>query len=474
MKRLIVVLGWFLLSVVAVSAQEPLPGTDGLGDDYFPLLGNGGYDALHYTLVLDVDMETNRLDAEMTMQAAALQTLSAFNLDFVGFKIGEIMVNDLPAEYVRSGGELMITPPFPVNEGALFTVVISYTGQPETFMPEAIPIELGWVRYDGGVYVASQPDGASHWYPVNDHPLDLATYTFRITVPQPYTVAANGLLQEVIDHGTERTFVWEASDLTASYLVTLGIADYVVQEQVGPGGLPIRNYFPPDLASRAERDFSSTPEMIAFFEEIIAPYPFEAYGVYVADNLSFALETQTLSLFSRSAVTGSNLIEEVVAHELAHQWFGNRVALAEWKDIWLNEGFATYLSWLWYEHNRGPVWMASNVERYYRLLAGSSYSPGIPPADDLFNVGVYLQGAWTLHALRLRLGDDAFYEVLQTYYERYQGRNVTTDDFISVAEDVAEQDLSGFFAAWLFKGGVPDVPEMGLCPELVLSETPCN
>jgi len=561
---------WGLIVLVGVSsaaAQGPDQGADGIGDAYYPQLGNGGYDAQHYTLDLVVDVERNTVEGSATIDALATQPLATFNLDFAGPEVEAVAVNGAPVEYDHQDRELVITPAAPLADGEPFTVEVTYRGQPQPVRPEALPVQMGWIHYGTGIVVAGEPVGASGWYPVNEHPLDKATYTLRVTVPEPYVVAANGLLQETVSQGDGVTYVWEATDPIASYLVTVNIDDFVIQTENGPDGLPIRNYFPADIADEAAADFAPTADMIAYFSSVFGPYPFEAYGVVVADTrMGFALETQTLSVFSRNWVTDSRSIEETVAHELAHQWFGNSVSLAQWRDIWLNEGFATYASWLWFEHSAGPAAMDQAVTRTYqgivegtrqhtitvtrsqlvdhvaqsapdaatlapdalaevarlllpaedagpvvadllpggvagadlpdwihnlpfqqvtlggaelarlgellgfdawggrdlRLLYSPFAPPGLAPPDDLFNPGVYYRGALVLHALRAQVGDDVFFDILATYYDRHAYGNATTADFVAVAEEVSGEDLGAFFDAWLAGPVLPDIPEMGL------------
>jgi aminopeptidase N len=460
-----------------VQAQESSPGDDGIGDPYFPTLGNGGYDTLHYTLDLSVDMDTNTLDGTATIDAQATQNLSAFNLDFSGFTIHEIIVNGTPSGFTRSGPgtrELTITPENPLSDQEIFTTRIAYSGVPlegVNIPPGAALFSLGWTYYGDGVFVASETAGAALWYPVNDHPLDKATYTFRITVPKPYGVAANGLLQDIIDNGDTSTYHWESNDPVASYLVTVNIDEFEVRTDKGPDGLPIRNYFPEEISDQAEDIFAATAEMIEFFSGVFGPYPFDAYGVIVAGvPLPFALETQTLSLFGSDVINPdyrptSGGAETVIAHELAHQWFGNSVSPERWQDIWLNEGFATYASVLWFEHSAGTAVRDNLLVGFYDWIATGSYTRirvGSPPRDSLFNRSVYLRGAWTLHALRLQVGDEAFFDILRTYHERFKYGNAGTPDFVDVAEEISGQNLQSLFIDWLYELSVPDVPEMGL------------
>ncbi len=457
-----------LFAANAAAAQGS--GAAGLGDPYYPNLGNGGYDVQRYTIELEVDANLSAVSAVTAIEAVATEDLSVFNLDFIGFTIEAIAVDGAPARFLRAGPELRITPARPLRAGAPFTVAVRYAGVPNSDLTGRA-FAAGWTRYDAGVYVASQPAGAARWFPANDHPRDKAAYTFRITVPQPYVVAANGLLQAVVEQGEQITYIWQTDYPMASYLATVNIAEFALVTEEGPNGLPIRSYFPVRLAEKAPPVFERTAEMIAFFSELFGPYPFEAYGVVVADTpLFFALETQTLSLFGAEIVPGAlpeiagrwASAETVVAHELAHQWFGNSVTPDTWQDIWLNEGFATYAAALWTGHAHGADAFEQTMRGYYRAVQGRGFTPGDPGPQQLFGQGVYLQGAWTLHALRLRLGDDLFFEILRAYYDRFQHANASTADFIAVAEELSGADLTNFFDAWLYAGDALPVPEWGL------------
>ncbi len=464
-QKTLILLVVALLVGSAVHAQDAgVPGADGIGDPDFPLLGNGGYDVQHYTLDLAADVDANTLAGTVTITATITEELSSFNLDFVEtYTITELTVDGTPAEWELSGHELTVTPAEPLAAGDTIEIGVTYSGSPEPEPGTAIPVDLGWLNYGTGSYVASEPNGAASWYPVNDHPLDKATYTFRITVPEPFVVAANGVLTDTIDNGDTTTYVWEMDDPMASYLTTIGIDDFVVQTEEGPDGVQIRNFFPPEVAEEGERLFAPTADMIAFYSETFGPYPFDAYGVYVADvDLPFALETQTMTLFARSWLDFGSGLEEAIAHELAHQWYGDSVSLSEWGDIWLNEGFATYASWLWAEHD-GPLSLESIVEdAHYQLSLMDERRqlapPGDPPATDLFSISVYYWGALTLHALRLQVGDEAFFEIMRTYYDRYKYSNATTQDFIAVAEEISGQDLGAFFDDWLYGESLPELP----------------
>jgi aminopeptidase N len=431
---------------------------DGIGDTYYPALGNTGYDVEHYTIELAFDPDTDEVSGLTTISALATKPFDRFNLDFIGYDIVELTVDDAPAEYARTDEELTIRPRARVSGGERFTVAVRYEGVPQRYPTPALPIEVGWTTSPSGQrYVFAEPDGARTWFPVNDHPIDKATYTIRVTVPDPLFAAANGVLVDTIADAGRSTYVWEMTDKMASYLATVIIGDYTIvrdEASTSLAGVPVRNVLPPDLRDPVPAPVLAQGEMIEFFTEIFGPYPFDAYGIVVVDDFPGALETQTLSLFGRGAVD-----EAVVVHELAHQWFGNHVSPARWSDIWLNEGFASYAEWLWIEATQGVEALAVGITDERGFFAAQGFPPpGAPPPTNLFNASVYRVGAMTLHALRLTVGDADFFATLQTYVRRYGGGAATTDDFIAVAEEVSKIELDDLFDEWLYGETVPEFP----------------
>lgn len=447
---------------------NPNPGPEGIGDPYFDEMGNGGYDVQHYSIALDVDMKLNEISGSTTINAEALQLLTSLNFELLGLTVEEITVNGEAALFDRNGIELTIFLPQAAVEGDMLQIVIVYYGTPgEGIDASGLPqYSEGWIYYESGVVVAGEPTGASTWYPVNEHPIDKASYSFAITVDQPFEVAANGILQEVADEGSQSTYLWEMSDPIAPYLVTVAIGEFDVDEYTGPSGVPVRNYFGIGVSKSVRDNFARIGDMIAFFETVFGPYPFDAYGVVVHDlDLGFALECATLVVFGDSFTD-----EYVVAHELSHMWYGDSVGLTAWKDIWLNEGFATYASMLWNENAYGREVLNDEIRANYEQLALygqfiSSEPIGDPGPDNLFRYDIYYRGALTLHALRLMVGDEAFFDIMRTYAERFAHGNAATGDFTAVAEEVSGRQLDEFFDAWLYQVELPEIPEMGLSPE---------
>jgi aminopeptidase N len=417
--------------------------------------GNGGYDVDHYALDLAWDPARQHLDGVTTIDAVATQTLASFSLDLIGLDVVAVEVDGAPARWERRDDhELVVAPAHGLPEEATFRTVVRYDGTP-VVIAGAEPIDPGF-RTDGReVHVASEPVGAATFFPSNDHPTDKASYEIRVTVPDALDVAANGLLRETIadDGAGTETWVFEAPDPMATYLVQVVVANLRFEDLRGPAGLPIRNAYDADLAADVGAGFERQGEMIDFFDDLFGPYPFAAYGVVVVDeDLGFALETQTLSLF------GSNTPgEPTVAHELAHQWFGDHVSLGSLRDIWLNEGFATYAQWLWQEH-RGDGTI-DEIAAAWAGVPGLDVPPADPGASGLFHSTVYVRGALTLHVLRHELDDDAFFELLRTWVDRYGGGSATTADFEALAEEVAGRDLHALFEAWLHGSELPTLAE---------------
>ena len=465
----------------AANQLKGTPGGAGLGDSLYPNFGNGGYDAKRYVVNLNVtDPTTSALSGVTTVQARATQNLSKFNLDFIGFAIDSITVNGKPATFSRKGQELTITPATTLRKNDDFTVKVSYNGSPTPITSVALPVLTGWVNFGSGSFVLSEPDGAANYFPVNDHPLDKASYGFRITVPKPYEVAANGVLTKTIDNGTSTTSIFNARDPLASYLSTVNISQFNLQTGQKAKGIPIRNYFGEGIAPDLLKPFDRQPEMLRFFSGIYGAYPFNVYGSVVMNTeTGSALETQTLSIFGTDQLGRTRLgnsTEEIVAHELTHQWFGDSVALSDWSDIWLNESFAAYSQGLWVEYSQGGAvfdqWVKNEYDFVKENLA-DLVPPGKPKADDLFNSGVYDWGALGLQALRLRIGDDDFFQTLKTYADRYKNSNVKRNDFRKVAEGVSGENLAGFFKRWFYSTTLPPLPQK-LTKDNVVGESGVN
>ena len=662
-----------VLAAVTPAGAQPSPfrpGAPGLGDPYFPLAGNGGYDVRHYGLDIKYTPDTDVLAGTATITARATQHLSAFNLDFDGLTLRSLTVDGRAAGWQRANGELTVTPARGLRKGHTFTVVARYDGVPQLIDDPNLG-SSGVFTTDDGMVIAGQPEVASTWFPVNDHPLDKASYTVRITAPKGLESLSNGVLTGTSTRNGWTTTTWHAREPMASYLATATVGEYRVKKyarngiaywdavdpqlfappaaprtgtglaltqdgepswkrlshtvdvpaggasltfhvtrdtepewdfffvearpagteewttlpdanghtstETGylcaqtsthpflthyvtpgpedacapsgstgvwhaasgqsdgyeawsidlsgyagrsvevslssandeaitnpgafvddvvvstgqgstsfeadsdpldgwvPGGPPPgsapnpKNWiagtaddFPPTLGDRAAASLAREPEIIEFLSDNFGRYPFSAAGGIVdrTGSIGFALETQTRPIYAQGFFSTPESGDAVVVHELAHQWYGDSLAVGRWQDIWLNEGFATYAEWLWSAHEKLGTEQEIFDANYQNLTEPDFWALpiGDPGPEHLFDFQVYLRGGMTLHALRMTVGDQAFFKILKTWAATRRGDTVTTPEFIALAERISGRSLDALFDAWLFGTTRPDAP----------------
>ena len=425
------------------------------GDPYLPTSGNGGYRVERYDLALDYRLATNRLDAIATITAVSTQALSRFTLDLSRLRASKVRIDGKKASISQSPGKLAILPATTIAANQRFTVVIDYSGAPA---PRRSPWGLvGWEELSDGILVAAQPSGAPTWFPCNDLPTDKASYGIRVTTDAAYTVVANGRLVSRSEVAGRGVWQFEQSEPTASYLATVQIGRYATAH-LDLDGVAGTLAFPPALTAPIATDMARLPEMMAFFQKTFGPYPFEGYSVIVTpDVLEIPLEAQGSAIFGSNHADGTGGSERLVAHELAHQWFGNSVGLASWQHIWLNEGFACYSEWLWSEHKGAASADALARSTRNRLAAlPTDIRVGNPSPSLMFDDRVYKRGALTLHALRLSIGDEAFFALLLEWTTEHRHSTVVTDDFIALAVRHGGVGVEKLLASWLFALPVPE------------------
>ena len=452
-----VIFGALLLAPTGLAAAFS-PGAAGLGDPMYPLAGNGGYDVGNYSLTLDYTRAGNQLTGNAVITARATQNLSRFDLDLRGFSITQLLVNGVAATYTRDGQdpsknqELIVTPAAGLVQGKTFTVTVGYTGTPTVVTDPDDSIE-GWVPTDDGAFVVNEPQGSPAWYPVNDNPRDKATYDFRVSVPAGLTVMANGVLVSTTTSGDKTTWVWREGDPMAPYLATTTLGKFDLTISKTSAGIPSYVAVDPQLAKG--QVLSKLPEAVDFYTSLYGPYPFDAVGAIVdsAKVVGYSLETQTKPNFPYVPN------EATLVHELAHMWYGDSVTLTEWPDIWLHEGFATWSEWIWSERH-GNKSAHQWFEQLYNTPAQDAgfWGPAVADFTDpalLFNGTVYYRGGMTLQALREKIGDLAFFQLMKGWAQQNRFGNVTTAQFIAFAEKVSGQDLTQFFEVWIFQAEKP-------------------
>ncbi|MEV6836678.1 M1 family metallopeptidase [Streptomyces sp. NPDC051133] len=431
-------------------------GTAGAGDPYFPLSGNGGYHVRHYGLTLRYDTASRRLDGTAVLTARATQRLTRFDLDLSGLKVTGVTVDRAAAAFRRDGQELVVTPRRALRAGRQFRVTVAYHGTPKPVTdPDGSPD--GWIPTDDGAFVAGEPQGAMTWFPANSHPKDKSSYDFTITVPEGRTAVAGGvLLGQHTAHG-RTTFRWRETRPMAAYLATATVGKFRVERYTTPDGVQVYNAVDPREASAAAPVLKKLPSVLAWESKLFGPYPFPAAGAVVdhAPGVGYALETQTRPLYDSAPGLGT------LVHESAHQWFGDSVSLTAWKDIWLNEGFATYAEWLYAEQHGGDSAQKS-FDALYARPAGDplwAYPPGDPGSGaNIFGTPVYARGAMALHELRRAVGDRDFFRILRAWATGHRGGHGTTAQFVRLAEQTSGKRLQPLLHTWLYGKGKPNRP----------------
>ena len=435
---------------------SPPPGA-GAGDSFYPWLGNTGYDVTHYDLVLDVNPEANTIDGVTTVHAVSTGELETIYLDLSGLDVSIVKVDGAAAEFSRERAELIVRPASPIAAGDGFAVEIAYSGVPERIDDPGVPFStIGWFNEGGVIYTANEPSGAMSWFPSNNHPTDKATFAIAITVPEHLTAASTGVLVEESAAGGRRTFAWQMNDPMATYLAAVYIGEFERHTQETREGLLIRDYLPSSL-TREQRQvaldaLSVTPGALAFFEELLGPYPFDAYGTLVLPfSIGFAMENQTLSLHGDQTLTPL-----IIAHELAHQWFGNSVSPGDWSEIWLNEGFAHYLAFLYLADHEGHDIGALMANELRAARRAGAAPPGSVTVEQLFDFpSVYQRSTLTLHALHRHVGDETFFEIVRQHYGQSAGGSATTPEFMAIVAQHADPEAVALLASWLYSPEMP-------------------
>ncbi|MEU8612175.1 M1 family metallopeptidase [Actinoplanes sp. NPDC048791] len=437
------------------------PGSAGVGDPWYPMEGNGGYDVEHYALDLTYDPASGRLDGVARITAVATQDLSRFDLDLQQLTVARVSVGGRAAAFRRDGQELVVTPRRGLPASSRFGVEVAYGGVPQ---PLGGDTPYGFVRTDDGMVTLSVQDGASTWFPCNDHPSDKARFTFTVRVPRGLDVVANGRRVGRSSHGSWTTHVWSERAPMATYLATVDVGRWQVRSGATPGGIP--EYVAvdpaltrPDLMSHFWRTTAAVTDRWA---RSFGPYPFDSTGAIVVwashdgVQIPFSAETQTRPVYSAADS------DTIVAHELAHQWFGDSVGFARWNEVWLSEGFAMFATWYWDELN-GRASAHDRARQIYQDHPEGDPFWSVPltgPAQPTDEAGerIYFGGAMVLQMLREELGDATFFAVLRAWTQTYRHRTATTADFTATASRVSGRNLGGFFRTWLYSPARPALP----------------
>ena len=420
-------------------------------DPLYPDLGNGGYDVESYDIAIRTDPATDDTTEHVTITAVASQRLGRFSLDYSGLPIAGLTVDGEIANVDPTGQKLTIQPTRILDAGHRFVVAIEIAGRPMSPRGEGWTWQLGTQTRAFGLY-----ETLPTWLPFNADPADKALVDARITVPRPFVAVAPGILQSTTDADGGREFHWQAGPTSQ---VTIAIRDYAVVDMGESAGIPIRSYEPPDPSDRRRAAIAVIPSMLAFLSDAYGPFPFDELNlVYAEGTTSMEGPDEGMLVWGPQRFEAKDL-----AHHLTHIWFQVNATPATAQESYLRAAFANYADLLWTEHADGIGAREALIRVWYRELGGRTEPPATPTYIAM-NVALFLRGPLSLHALRLLVGDTAFFRILQTWTTRFHRSAAHVDDFVSLAEEVSGRSLAKWAQRWLRQEAVPPISELGLRP----------
>lgn len=438
-----------------VSRSGPRAGATGIGDPYWPLDGNGGIDVRHYDVAVRYDLDTGQLSGETTLRLRPTTDLASFGLDLL-LPVSGVLVDGVPAAYAKPDRhELRIRPAQPLSRGVDVEVAVTYAGDPSVVSYAG---SSSWSVGADEVVAVGQPHMAPWWFAANDHPRDKATFEVAVTGPATHQVVSNGLPVSRTETGEEATTRWRSRHPMTTYNAFFALGRYDV-EQTSRSGLPsyvaVSRSLPASERSAAMASLRRSGDVTAWLVTRLGPYPFESTGgLATSQRVGYALENQTRPVYP--GAPGRSL----VVHELAHQWFGDAVSLHRWSDIWLNEGFATFMEVAYAERHGGPSaqqWLRGARQDQVGSRGFWRVDLTDPGADRVFDLAVYQRGAMTLQALRQRIGDRVFWRLLRGWARERRHGTGSTWAFRVLAERASGQQLDTFFRTWLSDPRPPEI-----------------
>lgn len=424
---------------------------------------NHGIDIVGYVFELTLSDETDVIRGRTTVDARFVEpNQSELRLDLVDMTVTGVSLDGESLSWTHEGGALMIDLAGEVPTGDRRRVVVEYEGAPTD------GLDIGPNKYGDRTFFSDNwSSRVRHWLPVVDHPYDKATTEMIITAPDHYQAGSNGTLTEVTDlEGDMRRTHWVNPVPTATWLYFIGVADFAVDYVTMWNGVSIETWVYRQDRDAGFYDFAEPSEdVLAYYSDLIGPYVNERLANVVSTATGGGMEAASTPAYSDRSVSGERARgwQHVIIHEIAHQWFGNAVTEADWNDVWLSEGFATYYTLLYREHAYGHDDFIAGLENARtRVVDFYRETPDFqlvrPYIEDLNNVSglmMYQKGAWILHMLREMLGHDVFDEGIRAYYAEFMNRNARTADLRGHLEAASGKDLRPYFDQWLFQGGIP-------------------
>ena len=445
-------------SILALLATLQLFATD-------PYPRNHGIDIKHYRFRIDLNDSTNAIAGVAEVTILFKDSLSTFELDLVGkspdgngMAVSSVSQGKKPLPFAQKGDRLSILLPHTARAGEETTISIAYGGTPSD------GLVIGTNKFGDRVFFGDNwPNRAHYWLPTIDHPYDKASCEFIVTSPSHYQAIANGILMEKTNLPHDRTLAhWrETADIPTKVMV-IGVARFATTTAGTVNGIPVETWVYPQNKEAGFTDYEIATKVLAYFIDHVGPYPYQKLANVQSTTRYGGMENASNIFYYENSVTGKNEREGLIAHETAHQWFGDSASEKDWYHVWLSEGFATYFTNLYYEANYGSAELAKRmaqqrdeVIKYHSKNPAPVIDTTLTDINKVLNANSYQKGSWVLHMLRKKVGDENFWKGIRLYYQTYQNSNALTSDFRHIMEKVSGMDLRLFFEQWLSESGHP-------------------
>jgi aminopeptidase N len=428
---------------------------------------NTDADVIHYDFSISVSDTNNIIYGHAEIVVNFTRTVNSIEFDLKnkgtdgkGMMVKDVAFNKGSINWVHTGDRIRISMDDSVKAAIQGIFSIDYSGVP------ADGLIISKNKFGERTFFADNwPDRAHNWLPCIDHPYDKATVDFIIKAPDHYEVVGNGyLVEESCMPGHTKLTHWKEDVPVATKVMAVGVAPFATRLEGNINNVPVWSWVFTENRKEGFYDYQVALKPLEFYSRLIGPYPYEKLANVQSKTIFGGLENAGCIFYAENSVTGHGNAENLMAHEIAHQWFGNSVTENDWHHIWLSEGFATYLAAVYKEKTYGEEKFDETMKsdrdivlRYYLRSPEPVVDTTITDLMKLLNTNSYQKGAWVLHMLRRELGEDLFWEGLRLYYENYKNRNALTSDFQKVMEKVSNRNLKFFFRQWLFLPGQPDL-----------------
>jgi aminopeptidase N len=428
---------------------------------------NPSVDVIHYDFSISVSDTNNIIYGQAAISVNFTGSVNTLWFDLrktgqnhTGMKVKNVTFDKGSITWIHSEDKIVITMDESVKAGTSGVFTIEYSGVP------ADGLIISDNKFGDRTFFADNwPDRAHNWLPCVDHPYDKATVDFIITAPEHYEVVASGYLVEesCMSKHTKLTH-WREDVPLATKVMAFGAAPFAIRFEGTINTVPVWSWVFAENRKEGFYDYSVATKPLAFYSQLIGPYPYEKLANVQSKTIFGGLENAGCIFYAENSVTGLGNAESLMAHEIAHQWFGNSVTENDWHHIWLSEGFATYLTAAYQEKTYGKEKFYETMKSARERVIGFSLESDKPVVDTtvtdlmkMLNANSYQKGAWVLHMLRNNLGDESFWKGMRLYYEKYRNKNALTNDFKEVMENVSGKNLDNFFRQWLYEAGEPDL-----------------